>query len=118
MHKEENFNERQARMERRFQGIGELERTGYIPAGSADERNAMSVKQRLLVCLTELCTELAQASTRAQQFGLKDARPGPDATNSQDMARVITELVAVIDLCREHGIAIQPGDAKAIYDAK
>lgn len=26
--------------ERRFRGVGELERTGYIPAGSADERDA------------------------------------------------------------------------------
>lgn len=27
--------------QRRFRGVGELERTGYIPAGSADERETL-----------------------------------------------------------------------------
>ena len=41
---------------RKFCGVGELERTGYIPAGSADEREARAEVERLRKTLDEIAT--------------------------------------------------------------
>jgi len=78
----------------------------------------MNTKEHLLTCLAEECAEIQQAVSKALRFGLDDGYPGADTTNAKDIAREYVDLVAVIDLCREHGIIGQPGDSKAMYDAK
>lgn len=78
----------------------------------------MNTKEHLLVCLIEECAEIQQAASKALRFGLADGHPGSDTTNSQDIAREITDLGAVIDLCREYGIAPQLAEARAMYDKK
>lgn len=78
----------------------------------------MNITEHLLACLIEECAEIQQAATKALRFGLTDGYPGADTTNSQDIAREITDLIAVIDICREHGIAPQPAEAKAMYEQK
>lgn len=78
----------------------------------------MNTKEHLLVCLIEECAEIQQAASKALRFGLDDGYPGSDTTNSQDMGREITDLIAVIDLCREHGMALQPLEFMTMYDEK
>ena len=78
----------------------------------------MNTKEHLLVCLIEECAEIQQAASKALRFGLKDGYPGSDTTNSQDIALEITDLIAVIDLCRDHGIAPQPAEASTMYTRK
>jgi hypothetical protein len=79
---------------------------------------AMNKTEHLLTCLIEECAEIQHAAAKALRFGPQDGYPGADTTNAQDIAREVTELIAVIDLCREHGVFGQPGEAKAIYDSK
>lgn len=78
----------------------------------------MNTKEHLLTCLAEECAEIQQAVSKALRFGLDDGYPGAETTNAQDIAREYVDLVAVIDLCQEHGIIGQPGESKAMYDAK
>ena len=78
----------------------------------------MNIKEHLLVCLIEECAEIQHAASKALRFGLNDGYPGADTTNSQDIAREITDLIAVIDLCREHGIATQPSVSREMYEMK
>lgn len=78
----------------------------------------MNTKEHLLTCLAEECAEIQQAVSKALRFGLDDGAPWADTTNAQDIESEYVELVAVIDLCREHGIIVQPGDSKEMYDAK
>lgn len=81
---------------RRFRGVGELERTGYIPAGSAAERearNASSV-QRERVTETETA-ELIRLSDRSRflelGFGPSGAwlQPGPQNDWAREQLRRI-----------------------------
>lgn len=78
----------------------------------------MNTKEHLLVCLAEECAKIQQAVSKALRFGLDDGHPGAETTNAQDIAREYVDLVAVVDLCVEHWIIGQPGDSKAMYDAK
>lgn len=78
----------------------------------------MNKTEHLLACLMEECAEIQQAAAKALRFGLQDGYPGAETTNAQDIAREVTDLIAVIDLCREHGIFGQPSEAKAMYDKK
>ena len=78
----------------------------------------MNKTEHLITCLMEECAEIQQAAAKALRFGLNDGYPGADTTNAQDIAREVTDLIAVIDLCREHGIFGQPSEAKAMYDKK
>ena len=78
----------------------------------------MNTKEHLLICLSEECAEIQHAVSKALRFGTEDWNPKTDATNAQDIAREYVDLVAVIDLCREHGIIGQPGESKAMYEAK
>lgn len=74
----------------------------------------MDTKNNLLACLIEKCAETQQAAYNA----LKHGRTNSETINYQDISREITDLIAIIDLCRQHGIAPQPEEAKAMHDKK
>ncbi|MEW8253726.1 MAG: hypothetical protein AB2747_05190 [Candidatus Thiodiazotropha taylori] len=78
----------------------------------------MNTKEHLLTCLAEECAEIQQAVSKALRFGLDDGYPDADTTNAQDIAREYIDLMAVVDLCREHGIIKHPKKAKLMYGAK
>ena len=66
----------------------------------------MNVHEHLLICVMEEAAEVQQAASKALRFGLTDGYPGTDRTNLQDIANEMTDLLAVLDLCRQHGIAL------------
>ena len=78
----------------------------------------MNRNEHLLTTLAEECAEIQKAVSKALRFGLKDGYPGTDRTNAQDIAREYVDQVAVVDMCRDAGILVQPGESKAMYDAK
>ena len=78
----------------------------------------MNKKEHLLTCLIEEAAEIQQAATKALRFGLSDGYPESKTTNAQDISHEINDLIAVVDMCREHGIITQPAEAKAMYDRK
>jgi NTP pyrophosphatase (non-canonical NTP hydrolase) len=63
----------------------------------------MNRTEHLLVCLAEECAEVAKAVSKALRFGLDDGAPGSDATNAQDIAGELNDLVAVAELLEECG---------------
>ncbi len=66
----------------------------------------MDIHEHLLTCLMEEAAEVQQAAAKAIRFGLDDRYPGSDRTNRQDLAHELTDLLAVVDLCRQHGISL------------
>lgn len=73
--------------QRRWTGIGHLEQTGYIPAGSAAEREASQ----------QQCPELARPISAAD---VKDARDSLDVSRTADeMQSVIGQLGYGVEFC-------------------
>ena len=60
----------------------------------------MNVKEHLLTCLAEECSEVAKEVSKALRFGLNDKYPkDPDQrTNSQRIVDELNDLVAVVKM--------------------
>lgn len=80
----------------------------------------MNESEHLLTCLAEECAEIQQAVTKALRFGLDDSRPGATTsmTNAEEIAAEITDLMAVVDMCRDKRLFAQPQNAFDLYGAK
>ena len=78
----------------------------------------MNTTEHLLVCLAEECAEVQQAVAKALRFGLQGGYSGADATNAQDIAREVSDLIAVVQLLEERGIIEQGSRVAAIEQKK
>lgn len=72
----------------------------------------MNLKEHLLTVLSEECSEVQQAVSKALRFGAKDSRPGTNTTNAKDIEKEFIEAMAVRDMLRELGVITQPGNSK------
>ena len=79
----------------------------------------MNKIEHLLTCLVEECTEIGQATTKAQRFGLDDVNPGTHNTNRSDIVKEVNDLIGVLELLQECGVEL-PGlyDREAINAKK
>lgn len=79
----------------------------------------MNTIEHLLTCLVEECTEIGQATTKAQRFGLGDVNPGTYNTNRSDIIKEVNDLIGVLELLQENGVEL-PGlyDREAIEGKK
>lgn len=64
----------------------------------------MKIKEHLLICIMEEAAEIQQAAAKALRFGLYHSYNGKGGTNIEDIAREITDLLAVVNLCEQYGI--------------
>lgn len=71
------------------------------------------------VALAQIGLRLSQAAHKALRFGLDDGYPGTEQTNRDDLVREANDLLGVLELMEEAGIAL-PGlrDREAIEAKK
>jgi len=62
----------------------------------------------LLECLAEECAEVAQRVCKAQRFGLEEVQPGQRYTNEQRINLELCDLVTVVQMLEELGLALFP----------
>ncbi len=78
----------------------------------------MNIKEHLLTCIIEECAEVQQSVSKALRFGLEDGYPGSDTTNAEDISIEVTELFAVIEMCRKRRIISPPAKSMTIFKSK
>ncbi|MBX3053593.1 MAG: hypothetical protein KF753_19100 [Caldilineaceae bacterium] len=75
----------------------------------------MNTTEHLLVCLAEECAEVQQAVAKALRFGLQG---GINTTNAEEIAREVSDLMAVLQLLEGRGIIEQSHNVEAIEQKK
>ena len=68
---------------------------------TTNKESEMNRKEHLLTCLTEECSEVIKAVSKAQRFGLLDGYPDSGTTNEQDIQEEFAQAVAVMEMLEE-----------------
>lgn len=66
----------------------------------------MNLKQYLLVCFMEECIEVAHATSKLIRFTEHDSPVIGGITNSQNLVKEFNDLLALVDLLKEHGVIL------------
>ena len=74
----------------------------------------MNLQEYLLTCLSEECSEVQLAISKANRFGLLDGYPGTNRTNQGDLIKEFNDLLGVIEVLKETGILNIIADRKLI----
>lgn len=78
----------------------------------------MTRTDHLLWNIAEECAEVAQRASKAARFGLKEVQAGQDFPNDQRIWHEMADLIAVMELWKEHGLVSPPPDYRERIDAK
>ena len=66
----------------------------------------MRLQQYLLVCFMEECMEVAHAASKVLRFTKDDAPIIGGITNYQNLSKEFSELMATVEMLKEHGIEL------------
>ena len=58
----------------------------------------MTKQENLLIKLSEECSEVGKAVSKALLYGLDDGYPGSDITNAQDIENELHDILAVVEM--------------------
>lgn len=64
----------------------------------------MNRAEHLLTCLAEESAEIAQRTTKALRFGLREVQPGQPLTNDDRLCDELRDLIAVAHILHSEGI--------------
>lgn len=65
----------------------------------------MELKEHYFTCLNEEAGEIIQASCKCLRFGELDGYPNTERTNISDLTKEINDLLAIVELLQEEGVA-------------
>lgn len=74
----------------------------------------MNRTEHLLTILAEECAEVAQRSSKALRFGLKEIEPGQSLTNEQRICYELNDLLGVVSMLGLLNIDLESIEAKKI----
>jgi len=69
----------------------------------------MDREQLLLTKLAEECSEVAQITLKAQQFGLQEREPSTSFNNAERMHLELNDLLAIVEMLNDEcGLGFEP----------
>lgn len=83
----------------------------------------MNVREHLLTCLIEECSEIQKCATKILRFGENDRFPNPQfpnatSSNVQDISDEIDDLIGVMVLLKDEGVLLRNPDQAKILAKK
>ncbi|WP_217577350.1 hypothetical protein [Mesorhizobium sp. GbtcB19] len=78
----------------------------------------MNRPEHLLACLAEECDEVGKNCMKALRFGLADGYPGSSVTNAQEIAKELSDLIAVMRMLVAEGLIPKPDLGGSAITAK
>lgn len=78
----------------------------------------MNKSEYLLTKLAEECSEIIQAVSKIQTFGLKDVWPGRGVSNQENLIMEMNDFIAVVEMLNEVGIIPNGWIRSVLVDVK
>jgi hypothetical protein len=78
----------------------------------------MTKQEHLLQILSEECSEIQKAISKALRFGLDDGYPEGTTTNEDDIYKELNDLNATVELLNDEGVLNYLFNRKAVNEKK